>query len=228
MDLPDPLREPRILKRAIGRRAALPVVKAGPARAGTAARRGDGIVALLRGDERVALAYRPSSFIAEEDRRFSQDLPLHPQLHLLVRQPLETSHARPDSGHLGAPPSRPSPPLSQWRNVTSEIPRSLANRRCGLSPLGAFRSRLTAKVLPDTAASFSAPDPILSPACGNKSALVIRKRGKSSWPGLVASGPALAVMHGRGEPVSTLLTVEPAPRARVYRDPVSIEGAGGG
>jgi hypothetical protein len=70
MDLLDLLGQPRVLKGAIGRRAALPVVKPGPAHTEHAAHHSDGIVALLRRDKRVALAYRPSSSFAKKTAAF--------------------------------------------------------------------------------------------------------------------------------------------------------------
>ena len=48
------------------RRPALPVMKASPADAEYAAHHGDGIVRLLCGDQRVRLAYRPSSSLAKK------------------------------------------------------------------------------------------------------------------------------------------------------------------
>src|SRR5207248_10316286 len=70
MDLLDLLRQPRVLKRAIRRRATLPGMKASPAHTEHAAQHGDGIAALLRGDKRVALAYRPSSSFAQKNAAF--------------------------------------------------------------------------------------------------------------------------------------------------------------
>jgi hypothetical protein len=70
MDLLDLLGQPRVLKRAIGRRATLPVVKPSPAHTQHAAQHGDGIAALLRGDKREPLAYRPSSSLAKKTAAF--------------------------------------------------------------------------------------------------------------------------------------------------------------
>ena len=57
MDLPDLLGQPRVLKRPVGRRPALPGMEAGAVDAERAADHGDGIAGLLRGDERERLAY---------------------------------------------------------------------------------------------------------------------------------------------------------------------------
>jgi hypothetical protein len=70
VDLSDPLGQPRILQRAIGRRPALPVMKSGPAHPEHPAHHGDGKVRLLRGDKRVHLAYRPSSSLAKKTAAF--------------------------------------------------------------------------------------------------------------------------------------------------------------
>jgi len=70
MDLADPLGQPRVLQRAVRRRPTLPVVKSGPAHPEHAAHHGDGKVRLLRSDERVHLAYRPSSSLAKKTAAF--------------------------------------------------------------------------------------------------------------------------------------------------------------
>ena len=70
VDLLDLLGQPRVRERPIGRRPALPVMKAGPADLEHAAHHGDGIVRLLRGDQRVRLAYRPSSSLAKKTAAF--------------------------------------------------------------------------------------------------------------------------------------------------------------
>ena len=70
MDLLDPLSQPRVLKRPVRRGATLPVVKPSPAHTQHAAHHGDGIVALLRGDQRVRLVYRPSSSLAKKTAAF--------------------------------------------------------------------------------------------------------------------------------------------------------------
>src|SRR4051794_15301295 len=61
MDQLDLLGQPRVTQSPIRRRAALPVVKRRAIHPQHLAHHGDGIVRLLRGDERVRLAYRPSS-----------------------------------------------------------------------------------------------------------------------------------------------------------------------
>ena len=69
---------------------------------------------------------------------FSQHLPLHPQRRVLIPQPpqlLTLITTQPP----GRSPRAAFSALSQWRNVTSEIPRSLANLRWGLSPSCARR-----------------------------------------------------------------------------------------
>ena len=70
VDLLDLLGQPRVRERPIRRRATLPVMKASPADAEHAAHHGDGIVRLLRGDQRVRLAYRPSSSLAKKTAAF--------------------------------------------------------------------------------------------------------------------------------------------------------------
>ena len=66
MDLADLLGQPRVTQRPVRRRAALPVLKHGPTHPEHPAHHGDGKVRLLRGDERVHLAYRPSSSLAKK------------------------------------------------------------------------------------------------------------------------------------------------------------------
>jgi hypothetical protein len=56
VDLPDPLGQPSILERAVGRRPPLQVVEAGAVDTEHTTHHGDGIVGLLRGDEREHLA----------------------------------------------------------------------------------------------------------------------------------------------------------------------------
>ena len=74
----------------------------------------------------------------EEDRCFSQDLPLHPQLRVLISEPLQLLAlvAREPARALTA---RDLSSLSQCRNVTSEIPTDFASFRCGWSPSWARR-----------------------------------------------------------------------------------------
>ena len=66
MDPLDALLKPRVLQHPIRRGTALPVIKPGAVDLQHAAHHGDGIARLLRGDERVALAYRPSSSFAKK------------------------------------------------------------------------------------------------------------------------------------------------------------------
>ena len=66
MDQLDLLDQPSVSQRPVRRRPALPIVKASPAHIEHAAHHGNGKVALLRGDKRVALAYRPSSSFAKK------------------------------------------------------------------------------------------------------------------------------------------------------------------
>ena len=65
---------------------------------------------------------------------FSQDLPLHPQLRVLIPQPPQLfsliALSPPGRSPLAAFSS-----FTQCLNVTSEIPRSLASLRWGLSPI---------------------------------------------------------------------------------------------
>jgi hypothetical protein len=72
MDPLDPLRQPSILERAIGRRTALPVMKAGAVHSEHAAHHSNGKVGLLRGDEREQLAYRPSLSLAKKTAAFAR------------------------------------------------------------------------------------------------------------------------------------------------------------
>jgi hypothetical protein len=65
VDLLDLLAQPGVVQRPVGRRPALPIVERGAVDAEHAAHRGDGIVGLLRGDERERLAYRPSLSFAK-------------------------------------------------------------------------------------------------------------------------------------------------------------------
>src|SRR6202043_746448 len=57
VDLLDPLRQPRVTQRAVGRRATLPVMEAGAVHAQRPAHHGDRKVRLLRRDQREDLAY---------------------------------------------------------------------------------------------------------------------------------------------------------------------------
>src|SRR5215203_2413858 len=133
MDLLDPLGQPRVGQRPVGRRPALPVMEAGAVDAENPADHSDRKGGLLRGDERERLAYRPSLSFAKKTAAFAR-------ISRSIRSFAFSSRSRPSSSHssLLRPPGR-SPRsarscLTQLRNVTSEIPRSFANRRCGLSP----------------------------------------------------------------------------------------------
>src|SRR5690349_12877477 len=70
MDLLDLLRQPRVAKRPIRRRPALPVMKAGAADPEHATHHRDGKARLLRSDQRVRLAYRPPSSLAKKTAAF--------------------------------------------------------------------------------------------------------------------------------------------------------------
>lgn len=87
VDLLDLLGQPSILERAIGRRPALPVMQAGAVHAEHATHHSDGIVGLLRGDEREHLAYRPSLSVAKKTAAFERISRSHPQPGVLVTQP---------------------------------------------------------------------------------------------------------------------------------------------
>src|SRR5829696_6698170 len=133
VDLLDLLGQPSIGQGAIGRWPALPIVEAGAVDAEHAAHHGDGIVGLLRGDERERLAYRPSLSFAKKTAAFAR-------ISRSIRSFAFSSRSLCSSSRssLLRPPGR-SPRsarscLIQLRNVTSEIPRSLASWRCGLSP----------------------------------------------------------------------------------------------
>src|SRR5919106_2452446 len=133
VDLPDLLRQPGVREGALGRRAALPVVKASAVDAEHAAHHGDGIVGLLRGDERERLAYRPSLSFAKKTAAFARISRSSRSIAFSSRSRRSSSRSSP----LRPPGRSPRSALScliQLRNVTSEIPRSLANWRCGLSP----------------------------------------------------------------------------------------------
>jgi hypothetical protein len=72
VDLFDPLAQLSVRQGAIRRRSALPVMKAGAVHREHAAHHGDGIVGLLRGDEREHLAYRPSLSFAKKTVAFER------------------------------------------------------------------------------------------------------------------------------------------------------------
>jgi hypothetical protein len=72
VDLLDLLRQPRIGQHPVGRRAALPVVKAGAVDAQHPAHHSDGVDGLLRCDERERLAYRPSLSFAKKAAAFAR------------------------------------------------------------------------------------------------------------------------------------------------------------
>src|SRR5919106_1593334 len=122
----DRLGQPGVLERAIGRRPALPVVEAGAAHTEHTAHHGDGIVGLLRGDERQHLAYRPSLSFAKKTAAFERISRSIRSLAFSSRSRLSSSRSswlRPP----GRSPRSARSCLSQLRNVTSEIPRSLAS-----------------------------------------------------------------------------------------------------
>src|SRR5205823_3967892 len=125
-------------QRPVRRRPALPIVEAGAVDLQHAAHHGDGIVDLLRGDKREHLAYRPSLSFAKKTAAFER-------ISRSIRSFAFSSRNRCSSSRSSSlrPPGR-SPrsafsALSQFRNVTSEIPKSLASLRCGLSPSCASR-----------------------------------------------------------------------------------------
>src|SRR5918994_574285 len=122
----DLLRQPGILERAIGRRPALPVMEAGAVHTEHATHHGDGIVGLLRGDEREHLAYRPSLSFAKKTAAFERISRSIRSLAFSSRNRCSSSRSSP----LRPPGRSPRSArfcLSQLRNVTSEIPRSLAS-----------------------------------------------------------------------------------------------------
>ena len=158
VDLLDLLGQPRVAERPVRRRPALPVMKAGPADPEHAAHHGDGIVRLLRGDQRVRLAYRPSSSLAKKTAAFRKISRSIRNVAFSSRNRASSSRSSPDSPP-GRSPREAFSSLSQLRNVTSEIPSdpsptsAAADRRAGPdgSPHGGTP--------PDTAASFWAPEP---------------------------------------------------------------------
>jgi hypothetical protein len=70
VDLLDPVRQPRVGERPVGRRSTLPVVKARAVHAEHPAHQRDREVGLLRRDERERLAYRSSVSLAKKARDF--------------------------------------------------------------------------------------------------------------------------------------------------------------
>src|SRR5215207_6391218 len=123
VDLLDLLRQPSILERTIGRRPALPVMEAGAVHTERATHHSDGIVGLLRGDERERLAYRPSLSFAKKTAAFER-------ISRSIRSLAFSSRSRCSSSRSSPlrPPGRSPRPvrscLSQLRNGTSEIARS--------------------------------------------------------------------------------------------------------
>ena len=138
VDLLDLLGQPRIRERPIRRRATLPVMKASPADAQHAAHHSDGIVRLLRGDQRVRLAYRPSSSLAKKTAAFRKISRSIRSFAFSSRSRASSSRSSPESPPGRSPRSAFSS-FSQLRSVTSEIPNDLASLRCGWSPSRARR-----------------------------------------------------------------------------------------
>ena len=120
-------------------------MKAGAADPEDAAHHGDGKVRLLRGDQRVRLAYRPSFSLAKKTAAFRK-------ISRSIRNFAFSSRNRASSSRssLERPPGR-SPGASfssliQWRNVTSEIPRSSPTSAAAYHQLGET-DRLAAELL---------------------------------------------------------------------------------
>ena len=130
---------------------------------------------LLRGDERVALAYRPSSSLAKKTafREISRSIR---SVAFSSRNRASSSRSSPESPP-GRSPFAAFSSFSQLRNVMSEIPRSFASRRCGFVPPAETTGSPHDETPPDTAASFSAPDPSF-PRLTTGSAQVSSKTGQ--------------------------------------------------
>src|SRR5215207_6552310 len=123
--------QPGVLERPICRWPALPGIERGAVHSEHAAHDGDGIVGLLRSDKREQLAYRSSVSLAKKAAAFFR-------ISRSIRSVWFSRRRRASSSRssLLSPPRR-SPAsaaacLTQLRNDTSEIPRSLAAWRIDL------------------------------------------------------------------------------------------------
>src|SRR5580698_5598310 len=105
-------------------------MKPGPAHLQHPTHHGDGIVRLLRGDQRVALVYRPSSSLAKKTAAFRKISRSIRNVAFSSRNRWSCSRSSPESPP-GRSPREAFSSLSQLRNVTSEIPSDFANLLCG-------------------------------------------------------------------------------------------------